>query len=144
MPPYKKKPMKYNWFERLVSYEILSMPIKTWGLLIIFFGCIFGFIIFMLFQVANYPPTSKTFIAEVSKIWLEQHESDTGGSRIYRVRLKREEDEVTCTIPSINISIWQSLETDISYEFSISQTLTGCYVNKAVKIEEQDSFEFDN
>ena len=144
MRPSNKKLVKRSWFERLLSFEIFSIPIKTWGLLFIFFGAIFGYYIFTVSRAANFPATSETFTGEVSRIWMEQHEGDTGGSRIYRVDLTREENEVTCTIPSVNIGIWQNLEIGMRYEFSISQTVRGCYVNKAVKLEGPESFEWDN
>jgi hypothetical protein len=135
----KKKPVKkakYFWLEKLASYPIFSIPLKNWLLIGTIFGCIFGFIGFTIYREVSHPATSETFVAEVSKIWIEQHDSDTGGFRVHRVSLKREEEEVTCTIPSIKIGIWQGLETGISYSFSVSQTVRGCYINEAVKIEE--------
>jgi hypothetical protein len=139
MPYSKKKPVKNGWLKKLGSYPIFSIPLENWLLIWVFLGCIFGFIGFAIYQEVSHPATVETFMAEVSKIWIEQHDSNTGGVRVYYVRLKREEDEeMICIVPSIKIGIWQSLEIGTKYRFSVSQTVRGCYINEAVKLEEQE------
>lgn len=129
--------------ERIGSYSILSIPLTNWLVVLFVFAVLFGSYFFIISQEVNNPPTSDTFVAKVSKLWIEEHESETGGVRVYRVRLERDEDEVTCTIPTIRVGVWQQLETGIHYEFAVSQTVRGCYINEAVKLERQDIF-FDN
>jgi hypothetical protein len=139
MPYPKKKLVKNDWLEKLGSYPIFSIPLKNWLLIGAFLGCIFGFIGFTIYQEVSHPAAVETLMAEVNKIWIEQHDSDTGGVRVYRVRLKREDDEeMICIVPSIKIGIWQGLEIGTKYRFSVSRTARGCYINEAVKIEEQE------
>jgi len=145
MPHPKKQRVEKGWIEKLNSYQIFSIPVGNWLLICTIFGCIFGFFIFTIYQEVSHPSTSETFSAEVDKLWIEQHETDTGGFRVYRVRLKREEnEEVTCTVPSMKIGIWQSLKVGTIYRISVSWTARGCYINEVVRTEKPNTVELGN
>lgn len=94
-----------------------------------------GFYVFTLRESAS-PPISETFVAEVSKRWFEQYEDETGGSIVYRVNLRRDEDEFTCTVPSLLKNVWYTLEQEKDYEFEV--TRTRCYINKATEVETEE------
>jgi len=134
MSKRKKKQVKKSWLDKILSCQILSIPIGTWLLILSFILCIAGLFYLFILQEFENPPTSETFVAEVSRLWFVQHEDETGGNIVYRVNLRQGEDEFTCTVPSLLEKIWHTLEQGKSYEFEVSRTRTRCYINKATEI----------
>jgi hypothetical protein len=140
MPKRKKKQVKKSWLNKIFSYQIFSIPIGTWFFILSFMLCFAGLFYFFTLREFENPPTSETFVAEVSKLWFVQHEDETGGYVVYRVNLKRDEDEFTCTVPPLLKKLWHTLEQEKSYEFEVSRTRTRCYINKATEVETEHSW----
>jgi hypothetical protein len=138
MPKRKKKQVKKSWLDKTLSYQIFSNPIGVWLFFLSFILCFAGLFYLFILQEFENPPTSETFVAEVSKLWYIQLEDETGGQVVYRVNLRRDEDEFTCIVPQLLKKIWYALEQEKSYEFEVSRTRTRCYINKATEIETEE------
>jgi hypothetical protein len=120
MPKRKKKQVKKFWLDKILSYQIFSNPIGAWLLILSFVLCFVGlFYLFTLKEFEN-PSTSETLVAEISRLWVEHYDDETGGYRVYRVKLRQDEEEFTCTVPPLLIKIWHTLEQEKSYEFEVS------------------------
>lgn len=138
MSKRKKKQAKKTWLDKILSYHIFSIPTGTWLLILSIILCIVGSFYFFTLREFENPPTSEIFVAEVSKAWVEQYDDETGGYRVYRVSLRRNEEEFTCTVPSLLTKIWYTLEQEKSYEFEVTRSRTRCYINKATEIETEE------
>lgn len=74
-------------------------------------------------------PIIESFAAEVTNVWTEPYESDTGDGVIYRVALKRDDQEMKCSVPPILVHLWRDLEIGQDYEFKVSLTRSRCFIN---------------
>jgi hypothetical protein len=134
MPKRMKKTAPKSWIERIFSFRILSIPAGTWLLMLGILSFIVG-INYLIFRESENPATVEIFIAEVSEKWYVQHDSETGGSRVYRAKLKRDEDEFTCNVSPFYKNVWYKLEQGKKYEFEVARSRSNCYINKASEIE---------
>lgn len=120
-----------SWLEKILSYRILHIPFGTWLLMLFLFSCFVGYILLVMREYQA--PSIETFEAKVSKKWIAQYNDKTGGYRVYYVRLKHDEDEITCKVSPLFKDVWNKLEQERSYEFEISRSRTRCYINKAAE-----------
>ncbi len=81
---------------------------------------------------------TETFTAEVSNLSVEQYESETGGYRVYRVYLTREEKEFTCRVSPMLMKVWYQVEVGKTYEFEVSRSSRRCNINKATEIDTEE------
>ena len=134
MPKREKQFPASSWLKRLGKYRIFSIPVESWLII----GALIAFLtgVYYLFYFREYGnPISETFVAEVSDVWTQAYESDTGGGIIYRVDLKRDDKELKCRVPHIAIQLWRSLEIGKEYEFEVSLTKSKCFIKSATEIE---------
>lgn len=134
MPKRKKQPPASSWVKRLGKYHIFSIPVESWLVISILIAGLAGFYYFFVFREYG-NPSSETFVAEVSSVWTQPYESDTGGGIIYQVDLKRDDKNLRCRVPHIAIQLWRGLEIGQEYEFEVSLTKSRCYIKSATEIE---------
>lgn len=134
MPKRKKQLPASSWLKRLGKYRIFSIPVESWLIIGVLIAFLAGFYYFFIFPEYG-ASTSKTFVAEVSNVWTQSYESDTGGVIIYRVDLKRDDKELRCRVPLIVIQLWHRLEIGKEYEFEVSLTKSRCYIKTVAEIE---------
>jgi hypothetical protein len=141
MPKRQKKPPKYPWLTKIISYRSLSIPLGNW--LLILLALLMLTIPFVLVGRASTVVSTETFVAEVDERWNELYVNKRGVNTNYYVRLRRgEEEKVTCAISPILVHLWHGLEVGRKYEFSANHTLTGCRVYEVVEIDEPGDSEF--
>ena len=82
------------------------------------------------------PSTSDTFVAEVSQMWVQRVEDDTGGIEVYRVALKQGEKEFTCRVSPIRMYVWSQLKTSKRYQFTVTRTDRRCFIKEINEVDE--------
>lgn len=122
-----KKRIKRKKSAKAGVSSILGMHPLGW-IIIFTLLAVFSGIMFLRIQDTTPPPTVETITAEVKEVWVQEYQSDSGGYRIYRVRLKQEEREFTCRLSFLISNRFPLLETGQSYQFSISRTRSRCFV----------------
>lgn len=95
---------KRSWFNQILSYPVLKIQVGAWLLIFSLLGCIIGMFTLTIYEYSSV--TTEKFVAEVADKWTEQYEDETGGYRIYRVRLKQEEQVLTCRVSSVQMKLW--------------------------------------
>jgi len=135
MPQRKKQHRDPSWLKRLGSYRVFSVPVGSW----LFIGVLFALLAgaFYLFILREYDaPTSQTFVAEVSNVWIQSYENETGGGIIYQTKLIRDDKELHCRVSPIQVQLWYGFEVGGKYEFEVTLTQSRCFINGVTKIDE--------
>ena len=102
------------------------------GLLIL---VIIGFPIYLMLSADPSPPEIQTVKAEVSRLWVEQIESNTGGSQTRRIEFKQSQGgEFTCNLAPLAISLWGELEVGETYEIAVTWAGTRCYLHEVTRL----------
>ena len=109
------------------------MPVGSW-LIILGFCIAVGFSLLTVWDFGN-PFVDEILVAEVGKLWVEQREDQTGGSRTYHVNLRVAARELACTVPALYVGLWHQLEQGKIYEFEVSRSRRQCYLKQAMVIE---------
>lgn len=128
MPKRKKPSSPPSRLKQFADYPIFSISVSSW----LFIGTIFALsaALYYLLVLREYSaPTIETFAAEVTAVWTQPYESDTGGGVIYRVALKHDDQEMKCSVPPILVHLWRDLEIGQDYEFEVSLTRSRCFIN---------------
>jgi hypothetical protein len=73
-------------------------------------------------------------------MYIEDHSTGKKVELVYRVRLKQNDKEFTCSLYEGQIRLWYQLEIGKSYEFTVTQTSRYCYVNNVTRIDEPHPF----
>ncbi len=114
-------------------FSVFGVDPVGWLLILTFLLC-FGLVAFI--WVRNIGPVKvETITAEISDLWVEEIQSDEGGHRIYRIRLKQEDKEFTCSISVTMANQLYQYESDKSYEFLVNKTPGRCLVTEAIIID---------
>ena len=135
MPKRKKPSSPPSQLKQFADYSLFSIPVSSW----LFIGSIFALsaALYYLLVLREYSaPTIETFAAEVTNVWTQPYESDTGGGVTYWVALTRDDQEMKCTIPRILIHLWRELEMGHDYEFEVSITRSKCFINAVTPLED--------
>lgn len=127
-----------DWLERIGAYRVLGIAVWRWLVILSFLSCIGGYAFLMIRESRN-PPTSETFVAEASGMWVEEYQSESGGYTVHRIRIRQDDEDFVCSVPSEIVQLWYRLETGKSYEFSITRQRGHCYVQEATEIDELQS-----
>jgi hypothetical protein len=137
----KRQRKQQKWYDRFVAYRILGMAVWSWIFILFSLICIVGAIFWIRISGLNTPPTSETFVAELSDKSSMLYANESGAYTIYYVRLKKDEEWFTCEVSSVLVRLWYRLEIGKNYEFSVNWTARGCYVYEATEIDETQPFE---
>jgi hypothetical protein len=91
--------------------------------------------IYLMASAHPTPPEIQTIEAEVSRLWIEQVESDTGGFRTRRIELSQPQGEIfVCDLAPMARQVWGQLEIGETYQVAATWTGTKCYLHEATKL----------
>ena len=136
----KRQRRQQKWYDRFFAYRILGIPIGSWLVILILIGFMAGVFYIFIIRESDRPPTSETFVAEVSDKDSELYANEGGSYTILRVRLRRDDEEFTCRVSPVLIRLFYRLEIGKSYEFLVNRTRTRCYIYEAIEIDETQPF----
>src|SRR5688572_14851050 len=105
MQKHQKKPPKYPWLTKVISYRILSIPLGNWLLILLILLLTLG-LSFVLVKRASTVISNETFAAKVDERWSKLYVSEHDAYTLYFVRLRRDEEEVICRVSPILIHLW--------------------------------------
>ena len=111
-----------------------------WLLILAFLLGLPGLVFLQVNHMSSEPVTSETFVAKVSDMQVEDHSVYPKVALVYRIRLKQNDKEFSCTMGPAAIQMWYQLEIGKSYEFTITQNPNICYVNTVTIIDEPHPF----
>jgi hypothetical protein len=81
------------------------------------------------------PPEVQTVEAKVSRLWIEQIESDTGGSQIRRVKFDQPQGEgFICNLAPMAMQVWDQLEVGETYQIVVTRAGTTCYLHEVTQL----------
>ncbi|MCP4367648.1 MAG: hypothetical protein GY797_05990 [Deltaproteobacteria bacterium] len=129
----KKRPL-HEKPKRKEPAPILGVYPAGW-IFIFFLILCFGFVAFIWVR-DNGPPKVETITAEISDLWVEEIQGDDGGYRIYRIRLKQDNEEFICQLSSTIARQLHQFEAGKNYEFLVSKTPARCFITEAIILDE--------
>jgi hypothetical protein len=128
------------WAKKIANLRILRVALWTWLSTFVTILVVFGPIVLIIYKSSG-PATSETFVAKVNDMQVEDYTSARGGSHtVYRIWLKQNDKEFPCMMGPVMVRLWDQLEIGKSYEFTITQNPSVCYVNTVTTIDEPHPF----
>ncbi len=128
------------WINEIANYRILRIAVWAWLLILTLILGLPGLMYFQVSHMLSEPVISETFIAKVSDMQVEDHSVYPKVSLVYRIRLKQNDKEFPCIMGPAAVQMWYRLEIGKSYEFTVTQNPSTCYVNKVTTIDEPHPF----
>jgi hypothetical protein len=81
------------------------------------------------------PPEIQTVEAEVSRLWIEQVESTSGGSQIRRIEFNKQQGEkFICNLAPMAIQVWGQLEVGETYQIAVTWVGKTCYLHEVTRL----------
>jgi hypothetical protein len=91
-----------------------------------------GLPVYLMIWAAPSPPEIQTLEADVNRLWIEQIESDTGGSHIRRIEFKPHQGaKFVCTLAPMAMQLWGQLDVGETYQIEVTRAGRRCYLHDA-------------
>ena len=124
-----------NWLIKIADHQFDGLSLRSWVEIVFYVMVFLGILLFLIFRPIGAKPEFQTIIAEVTRLWVYQYDTEGGSVRENRAYLREGEQKYVCIVPDLLASDWLRLRIGQSYEFHVSVLGAACSVKSISDIE---------